>query len=253
MPWDPDRYLRFADHRSRPGVELLARVPDVDARRIVDLGCGTGNLTALLAQRWPEADITGIDSSEEMIDRARRDHPSITWTISDIELWVPDGPIDLIFSNAALHWVDDHQAQFKRLRSLLADGGVLAVQLPDNWDAPTHRIPADVLESEEWPDAARAALLRDRLAPAAMYARWVQPAAVDMWRTTYSQQLVGDDPVWTWVTGSVLRPVLASLDTTDRDRFAQRCIALYRAAYPAEPDGATTLPFSRLFVIAQAT
>ena len=253
MSWDPDRYLRFTHQRSRPGVELLARTPDINARQIVDLGCGTGNLTALLAQRWPEADITGIDSSEEMIDRARSDHPSITWTISDIEKWVPDEPVDLVFSNAALHWVDDHEVLFRRLRSFLVADGVLAVQMPDNWDAPTHRIPADVLDSGEWPDAARPSLIRDRLSPAEMYARWIQPAAVDMWRTTYSQKLTGDDPVWTWVTGSVLRPVLASLDTTDRDRFARRCMALYREAYPAESDGTTTVPFSRFFLVAQAT
>jgi len=253
MPWDPDRYLRFADHRSRPGVELVARIPDIDARRIVDLGCGTGNLTALLARRWPEADVTGIDSSEEMIDRARHDHPSITWTVDGIEAWQPDGRLDLIFSNAALHWVDNHQRLFGRLRSFLADNGVLAVQMPDNWAAPTHRIPANVLDGGDWPDEARTALMRDRLLSPDLYSRWLQPATVDMWRTTYFQELSGDDPVWTWVTGSVLRPVLAKLDAAGRERFAQHCKALYREAYPPDSDGTTTLPFSRLFVIAQAT
>ena len=253
MAWDPDRYLHFADQRLRPGVDLLARIPDINPRQIVDLGCGTGNLTAQLARRWPEAKVTGIDSSEEMVEHARRTDPSIAWRIGDIETWVPDGPIDLIFSNAALHWVDDHQTQFKRLRSFLADGGVLAVQMPGNWDAPTHRIPADVLDSEEWPDAASTSLLRDRLAPPAMYADWTQPATVDMWRTTYFQKLTGDDPVWTWVTGSVLRPVLANLGPADRERFERRCRTRYREAYPVEPDGSTVLPFSRFFIVAQAT
>jgi len=253
MSWDPDRYLRFTHQRSRPGVELLARTPDINARQIVDLGCGTGNLTALLAQRWPEADITGIDSSEEMIDRARSDHPSITWTISDIEKWVPDEPVDLVFSNAALHWVDDHEVLFRRLRSFLVADGVLAVQMPDNWDAPTHRIPADVLDGGDWPAGAGTALMRDRLSSPTLYARWLQPAAVAIWRTTYFQELSGDDPVWEWVTGSVLRPVLANLDAASRDRFAQHCKTLYREAYPSDSEGTTTLPFSRLFVIAQAT
>ena len=253
VPWDPDRYLRFADHRSRPGIELLRRIPDIEARRIVDLGCGTGNLTALLARRWPDANTTGIDSSKEMIERARRDHPALSWAISSIETWVPDTRLDVIFSNAALHWVDDHEVLFRRLRSFLADDGVLAVQMADNWDAPTHRIPADVLDGGGWPDEARTALLRDRLSPATLYARWLQPAAVDMWRTTYFQELSGDDPVWTWVTGSFLRPVLANLDSASRERFAQHCTALYREAYPPESDGTTTLPLSRLFVIAQAT
>lgn len=252
MPWDPDRYLRFADHRTRPGIELLSRVPDIEARQIVDLGCGTGSLTALLAQRWPEATTTGIDSSEEMIERARRDHPALNWTVSSVEAWDPDAHLDLIFSNAALHWVDDHKTLFRRLRSSLADGGVLAVQMPDNWAAPTHRIPADVLDSGDWPETARSALMRNRLARPDRYEQWVQPATVDMWRTTYFHQLGGVDAVWTWVTGSVLRPVLEHLDTEDRDRFSRSCRDRYRKAYPAGADGTTTLPFSRLFVIAQA-
>ncbi|MGB5532472.1 MAG: methyltransferase domain-containing protein [Acidimicrobiia bacterium] len=252
MSWDPDRYLRFADHRARPGAELLARVPEIDARQIVDLGCGTGSLTALLARRWPAAHVAGVDASAEMVERAHRDHHAITWTIGDIATWAPDEPIDLIFSNAALHWVDNHERLFGRLRSFLADDSVLAAQMPDNWDAPTHRIPAEVLDSGCWPDAARTALMRDRLSPAEMYARWVQPATVDMWRTTYFHHLSGDNPVWAWVTGSVLRPVLAKLDPASRDRFAQQCKTLYRAAYPADSEGTTTLPFSRLFVIAQA-
>jgi trans-aconitate 2-methyltransferase len=253
VPWDPDRYLRFADHRTRPGIELLARVPDIRARQIVDLGCGTGNLTGLLAQRWTEATTTGIDSSEEMIERARRDHPALNWTVSSVEAWDPGTHLDLIFSNAALHWVDDHETLFRRLRSSLADGGVLAVQMPDNWAAPTHRIPADVLDRGDWPEAARSALMRDRLARPDRYERWVQPATVDMWRTTYFHQLGGVDAVWTWVTGSVLRPVLEHLDADDRDRFSHDCRDRYRKAYPAGADGATTLPFSRFFMIARAT
>ena len=132
MPWDPDRYLRFVDHRTRPGLDLASRIPDIDACSIVDLGSGTGHLTALLAERWPEASILGIDSSEEMVERARLDHPSLKWVVGDVGTWQPKEPVDLLFSNAALHWVDDHAALFPRLRSYLADGGVMAVQMPDN-------------------------------------------------------------------------------------------------------------------------
>lgn len=253
MPWDPDRYLRFADHRTRPGIELLARIPDIAARRVVDLGCGTGNLTALLARRWPDANVAGIDSSEDMIERARRDHPGLNWTIGSIESWNPETRFDVVFSNAALHWVDGHETLFRRLRSFLADDGVLAVQMPDNWAAPTHRIPADVLDSGDWTDGARTAMMRDRLSSPDLYPRWLQPATVDMWRTTYFQQLSGDDPVWEWVSGSVLRPVLANLDAASRERFARRCKALYREAYPPDSEGTTMLPFSRLFMVAQAT
>jgi trans-aconitate 2-methyltransferase len=252
VPWDPDRYLRFADHRARPGLELMARIPDIDARAIVDLGSGTGQLAARLAERWPAASVRGVDSSAEMVERARVDHPAIDWTVGDIAAWQPSEPVDLLFSNAALHWLDGHDTLFRRLRSFLAPGGVLAVQMPDNWAAPTHRIPAGVLDEGQWPAAAREALLRDRLADPGDYASWLAPAGVDLWRTTYYQRLTGDDPVWTWVTGSVLGPVLAALDEPDRERFGGVCRARYRLAYPAGPDGVTTLPFSRLFLVAIA-
>ncbi len=152
MAWDPDRYLRFADHRTRPGLELASRIPDIDARSIVDLGSGTGHLTAHLAERWPEASILGIDSSDEMVERARVDHPSLEWVVGNVETWEPKEPVDLLFSSAALHWVDDHAALFPQLRSCLAAGGVMAVQMPDNWKAPTHLIPAQVLDEGEWPE-----------------------------------------------------------------------------------------------------
>lgn len=253
MPWDPDRYLRFADHRSRPGFELMARIPDVDPSSIVDLGCGTGNLTAPLAQRWPRARVLGIDSSPEMIDRARGDHPTLAWHVGDVSSWEPEEGVDVIYSNATLHWLDEHDRLFPRLRSFLTVGGALSVQMPDNWQAPTHRIPADILDEGDWPNAARAALMRDRLSDPRLYAHWLQPAHTDVWRTTYYQQLTGDDAVWKWVTGSVLRPVLAALDGEDRERFETLCRSRYLKAYPPDTDGITTLPFSRLFIVAVAT
>ncbi len=252
MGWDPDRYLRFADHRLRPGLELIARIPDVAARTIVDLGCGTGHLTAVLGERWPGAAITGLDASDAMIERAQQDYPQGNWVVGDIEVWEPAAPCDLIYSNAALHWLDDHARLFRRLRSYLAPGGVVAVQMPDNWAEPTHRVPADLLDEEGWPDAARTALMRDRLGRPADYASWVAPAEIDIWRTTYHQRLEGEDPVWVWVTGSLLRPVLDVLEEPDRTRFADECRRRYRAAYPPGPDGSTLLPFSRLFIIATA-
>jgi trans-aconitate 2-methyltransferase len=253
VPWDPDQYLRFADHRARPGIELLARIPNIDARRAVDLGCGTGHLTALLARRWPEAQVVGIDSSPEMIDHARASHPDGIWTVGDIMAWYPEAPVDVIFSNAALHWLDGHPSLFRRLRTCLTNGGVLAVQMPDNWSAPTHRIPAEILDSGDWPDEARTALLRDRLSTVDEYSQWLQPASLDTWRTTYYQRLVGEDAVWTWVTGSVLRPVLANLGPSEQQRFAAMCRDRYTVAYPRDDDGSTTLPFSRLFLVAQTS
>jgi len=252
MSWDPDHYLRFAGHRTRPGIELLCRVPGVRPKRIADLGCGTGHLTALLAERWPDADIVGVDSSAEMIDRAQGDHPRMKWLVEDIATWTPDGLIDVIYSNATLHWLDDHERLFRRLRSFLAPGGVLAVQMPDNWDAPSHQVPADILDDGTWSDAAGNALLRNRLASPEDYAAWLEPAEIDLWRTTYYQRLTGTDPVWEWVTGSVMLPILATLGPDDCTRFTRVCKAEYRKAYPIGRDGATTLPFSRLFIVATA-
>lgn len=256
--WDPEHYLRFADHRTRPGVELLARIPDVPAaRRVVDLGAGTGHLTALLAQRWPGAEVTGVDGDPAMAARARADHPDLAWITTDLTTWEPAGPVDVLYSNAALHWLDGHDTLFPRMRSWLAPGGVLAVQMPDNWAAPTHRVPVEVLDAtapgdDPWPEAASAALMRDRLATPEAYAGWLSPAAtLDLWRTTYYQRLTGDDPVWQWTTGSLLIPVLEALGP-DRDRFAAEVKARYRRAYPPDPAGVVTLPFSRLFLVAQA-
>lgn len=251
MPWDPDHYLRFANQRIRPGLELAARIPDIEARHIVDLGSGTGRLTAHLAARWPEASVVGVDSSVEMVDRARLEHPELKWVVADIANWRPDQPVDLLFSNATLHWLDNHDELFPRFRSHVSPGGAVAVQMPDNWQEPTHSIPTAVLDEGDWPEAARSAWLRDRLSSPASYARWIQPADVDLWRTTYYHPLTGDDPVWNWVTGTALRPVLAALEGADEERFARICRDRYAQAYPPGPDGITTLPFSRLFFVAQ--
>jgi trans-aconitate 2-methyltransferase len=249
MPWDPDRYLRFADHRARPGLELITRMPDVAASTVVDLGCGTGNLTAVLAERWPDAHVVGIDSSSEMIERARTDHPDIEWRVADVNTWLPEGPVDVIYSNATLHWMGDHDSLFGRLRSHVAAGGVIAVQMPDNWNAPTHRVPAIILDEGYWRPEALSALMRDRLSDPGDYVRWLQPADVDMWRTTYYQQLSGEDPVWTWVTGSLLLPVLAAFDDIEAERFSAVCRRRYREAYPQDAAGMTLMPFSRLFFV----
>ncbi len=252
MTWDPDRYLRFADDRARPGLELMARITMTDPSTVVDIGCGAGNLTAVLAERWPNADVSGFDASSEMISRATGDHPTIRFSVGDIATWEPDAPVDVLYSNATLHWLDEHEELFPRLMSYLAPGGVLAVQMPDNWAEPTHRVPAEILDAGSWPEGARAALLRDRLATPAEYLRWLAPGDTDLWRTTYFQRLTGADPVWTWVTGSVLRPVLAALDTDSAERFSEQCRQSYRDAYPADDSGTTVLPFSRLFMVSVA-
>lgn len=251
MNWDPGTYLRFADHRLRPGLELMARIPDIDPRSVLDLGCGTGRLTAMLAERWPGANVVGVDSSRDMLERAATESGPIRWIESDIVDHHPPEPVDVIYSNAALHWVDDHATLFRTLRSWLRPGGVLAVQMPDNWSEPTHTIPAAILDDPIWPETARRALLRDRVARPDDYRTWLQPADVDLWETTYHHRLTGDDPILTWVSGSVLAPVVDALDPEARRRFEDACRSGYRTAYPVAWDGATMLRFRRLFMVAR--
>lgn len=250
MSWDPDRYERFFDHRLRPGLDLLERIGDIDPRFVVDLGCGTGTLTAIVAGRWPNAQVTGLDSSEQMLERTPSEVPNVTWKRGEIASWRADHPVGLIFSNAALHWVDDHAGLFSRLVRSLETGGVLAVQMPDNWSQPTHRIPAAVLDEGGYPSEARRALRRNAVARAEDYRQWLGPdVECDIWSTTYRQTLSGEDPVLDWVRGSVLAPVIAALD--DPEPLLAECARRYRLAYPPQPDGTTMLPFRRLFILAR--
>lgn len=252
MGWSPDRYLRFADHRARPGLELMARIPEVEATSVFDLGCGPGTVTPRLAGRWPRARTIGIDSSVEMIERARADHPGLEFQEDDIATWVPDDPVDVIFSNAALHWLDHHGRLFPRLIDFLRPGGVLAVQMPNNWSAPTHTIPATVLAGPSWTEAQRRLLITDRVDDPADYRRYLidRAASLDLWQTTYYQELTGVDPVFEWTSGSLLGPVLSGLDADDRRRFVEAVVTGYREAYPADHTGTVLLPYTRLFIVA---
>lgn len=253
MSWDPDRYLQHASPRLRPATDLLARIPLQAPRQVVDLGCGPGHVTRLLRERWPLAAVCGVDASPQMLARARRDAPDLAWVEADIAAWVPDRPVDLIFSNAALHWLDDHAGLLPRLVSCLAPGGVLAVQMPANFEAPSHRLLRALAAEPEWRavlDGAR----HGAVLGAADYHRLLAPhcAALDLWQTTYWHTLVGDAAVLEWMRGSALLPYLERLEAAPAERF----LAAYRLrlaeAYPPEADGSTLFPFSRLFLVATA-
>jgi trans-aconitate 2-methyltransferase len=194
--------------------------------------------------------MVGIDASTEML-RAAPKTPGITWHQADIDDWEPDELVDVIYSNAALHWVDDHDRLFPRLLRYVRPGGCLAVQMPDNWDQPSHTIPERLLESPGWPSAARAAFLRHPVAALGDYRQWLAEAtSLDLWRTTYVQALTGADPVLEWVRGSVLAPVIGAMNEPDRSSFEASLAEKYRVAYPPEEDGFTLFPFSRLFIVA---
>lgn len=252
--WDPGQYLRFSGERLRPALDLLAHVPLNEPSRVIDLGCGAGNVTAILKQRFPAADVAGIDGSAEMLDRARQAAPECRFARADIATWRPDAAPDLIYSNAALHWIGDHATLFPRLLSLLAPGGVLAVQMPAMHDAPFRRLQHTVASSGPWAEALRGhASARDILS-AGDYWDLLKPraAALDMWETTYLHALRGEDAVVEWAAGSSLRPFLEPLPPALRAAYRQAYAEALRPHYPRRADGTTLLPFRRLFIIARA-
>jgi trans-aconitate 2-methyltransferase len=254
--WDPERYLAYADERGRPFLDLLARVGATDPATVVDLGCGPGNLTRLLAQRWPGAHVHGLDSSAEMIATARRGPASarVDFAVGDLRGWRAEAPVDVLVSNATLQWVEGHLDLLPRLVDTLAPGGWLALQVPGNFSEPSHELRRELADQAPY-----AAHTRDVATPAAhdpaVYLRALTGlgCVVDAWETTYLHVLptaADPDPVFTWVSGTGARPTLEALPPGLREQFAAALKALLRAAYPAQ-DGAVVLPFRRVFVVAR--
>lgn len=251
--WDPDVYLAFADHRSRPFYDLLTRVGPQRARRVVDLGCGPGNLTAYLAKRWPTAAIEAIDSSAEMVAAARE--RGIDATVGDLRDWKPRPDTDVVISNAALHWVPEHAELLVRWSTELAPGSWIGVQVPGNFEAPSHAVVRTLARREPY-----AKLLRDipfRVGAVVQtptrYANLLLDAGcrVDVWEATYLHQLTGEHPVLEWITGTALVPVRERLGDEDWERFRRELIPLLDDAYPARADGITIFPFRRVFIVAE--
>ncbi len=252
MPsWDPARYLLFGDLRTRPAQDLLARVPLESPALVMDVGCGPGNSTNLLVDRWPQADVVGLDSSPEMVDRARTAVPRATFIEADLRFWKPPRAVDLVFSNATLHWVADHESIFERLVSWLAPGGVLAVQMPANFDWPSHVLMRRLTSSEPWRNLLGGVLGSSPVSSPTDYHRLLArpDRLVDIWTTEYLQHLTGEDPVVQWMMGSRLRPLLDLLDDIQARQFVSAYTKAIRDAYPPDPDGVTLFPFRRLFIV----
>ena len=252
--WDPTAYLRFSDERGRPFAELVARVGAEAPSVVVDLGCGEGALTASLARRWPGARVTGVDSSPEMLTAAaaHAEPGRVAFAAGDVQYWRPEGPVDVLVSNAVLHWVPVHGRLLSRWVGWLAPGGWLAVQVPGNFRAPTHALLADLCRSPRWEGLLADAEPRaDTVLEPAGYFDVLADAGLvaDVWETTYLHVLSGPDPVLAWVRTTALRPVLAQLDDEDREEFTAEYADALRAAYPPRPDGTTVLPFRRVFLV----
>ncbi|GII77913.1 trans-aconitate 2-methyltransferase [Sphaerisporangium rufum] len=253
--WDPAVYGRYAGERARPFHELIARIPAERPERVADLGCGSGELTVELARRWPAATVTGLDSSAAMIAKAPAGHDRVSFTVADIRTWRPERPVDVIVSNAALQWVPEHRDLLPRLAGDLRPGGVLAFQVPGNFDAPSHVAVRRLCRSAEW---------RDELADLVRYEPVDDPQGylarlaglgclVDAWETTYVHVLPGDDAVLGWIKGTALRPMLDRLADRPERRaaFLAACAEMLAEAYPPRPYG-TLFPFRRVFVVARA-
>ena len=254
--WDPRQYNRFEAQRDRAALDLLVRLPeDFAPAEIWDLGCGTGQHAALLKRRHPNARVHGLDSSIAMLEQARALSAEVDWLVGDIATWAPDRPADLILANASLQWLPDHTALFAHLADALAPGGLLAVQMPMAWETRHHRVMRETAADGPWAAVLAGVDTIAPLLPAEAYYAALAPLCddIDIWSTTYLHLLSGDDAVLEWMKGTALRPYLTALagDTPLRDAFLIALSSRLSEAFPQRRDGATLLPFPRLFLVAQ--
>ncbi|MER5392079.1 trans-aconitate 2-methyltransferase [Saccharopolyspora sp. NPDC002686] len=247
--WDPQKYLTFSEQRDRPAHDLMARVGADRARRVVDLGCGAGNLTHLLTDRWPDAVVEAADSSPEMVEAARAN--GIPARVEDVRDWKPLPDTDVVMCNAVLQWVPEHLELLQRWLTELPSGSWFAFQVPGNFESPSYVAIRELMAEPRWRD--RADVLRtDSVLTPVGYADALADldVAVDAWETTYVHALRGPDPILEWVTGTALRPVRAALGDAEWTEFRAQLAPRLTEAYPQRPDGVTWFPFRRVFVVA---
>lgn len=251
--WDPAQYLRFGNERLRPALDLLAQIPLETAAHVVDLGCGPGNVTPLLKHRFRGADVLGIDGSPDMLAKARAAAPDCRFETGDFNTWTPTEKPDLIYSNAALHWVTDHDVLFPRLISLLKPNGVIAIQMPSMHDAPLRALQNEVAATGPWASILKDAGFARGLLPTGTYYDIVRPLTkhLDLWETTFLHVLTGENAVTQWAEGSSLRPFLDALPPALKQPFRDAYSDALRPHYPRGADGTTLLPFKRLFIVAR--
>jgi trans-aconitate 2-methyltransferase len=254
MPtWDAQLYLRFANERTQPSLDLVARIKVENPQHIIDIGCGPGNSTAVLRQRWPDAEVVGLDNSPEMIAAAAVSYPDQAWVLADAASWVADRHFDLVFSNAALQWLPDHERLFPHLFEQVGDGGALAVQMPAHYHGSFHQVMLEVANDPAWShlmDPARNALTKQ---PPAFYYDVLQPVAshIDLWETEYNHIMESPQAIIDWFRGTGMRPFLEVLPTkAEQQRFEQLVLKGCTERYLRQKDGKVLFPFRRLFLVA---
>jgi len=257
--WDANLYLKFGDHRTRPALDLMGRLDPANGARpghaVYDLGCGAGNISRILAERFPEAAVIGIDSSEEMLAKARSQtvDARITFARGDLAQFEPTLPPGILYSNAAYHWLEGHIDMFPGLLKLLPSGGQLAIQMPRNHEAPSHASMHEAAQAGPWRDRLTKVRPIARVEEPGRYYDALKPLCSDLevWETIYQQPLTGKDPVAQFTSSTGLRPYLELLQEPERTAFYETYAALVAKAYPTRPDGITLFPFRRLFIVAR--
>jgi trans-aconitate 2-methyltransferase len=251
--WNAEQYLKFEDERTRPSRDLLAQIPISDARKVVDIGCGPGNSTELLVKRWPQAAVVGIDTSADMLRQARERLPAQMFIEANIAHWAPPEKTDVLFANAMFQWVPGHLKQLQRLLGALPRGGVLAVQIPDNLDQPSHALMREVADLEPWRQTlAESARVRDPILKPGGYYDALGPLCtrLEIWHTIYNHVLADAPAIVEWVKGTGLRPFVEPLEPPERKQYLAEYTARIAAAYPPQADGKVLLRFPRLFIVA---
>ncbi|HEX2649413.1 MAG TPA: methyltransferase domain-containing protein [Burkholderiales bacterium] len=253
MGWDPSQYLKFAGERLRPALDLLARIPAEAPATVVDLGCGAGNLAPMFLQRWPQCSLLGVDGSPEMLARARKDHPQATFEQADVGAWKPKAPVDVLYSNATLHWLDGHDTLFPRLLESVKPGGWLAVQMPRNFEAPSHATITEAIEQGPWRAKLLPHLRRKPTQDPAFYWKALRgrTSMLDIWECEYLQVLGGENPVAEFTKGSWLKQFLDRLQEPEKSAFEADYRSRVIKKYEKQADGSTLFPFRRLFIVAQ--
>jgi len=253
MAWNPQQYLKFSGHRLRPAIDLLMRIPDFAVRHVADLGAGAGNVTKLIKERWPAATVVGVEGSPEMVAAGRKAAPEVEWQQQDLASWNPQAQYDLIYSNAALHWLPDHAGLFPSLMKKVAPGGILAVQMPRNFLAPSHVLIGETALNGPWRSKVEHLVTPPPVQAPAFYHDLLAPLSdnIDIWETEYLQVLEGDNPVKEWTKGTWLTRYLDILQGDEKAAFEAAYGERVAKAYPKNAAGQTLFPFRRLFMVVE--